>query len=404
MKMASIFCAAIIVISLMAEKANAQLDSNLFILDQNFSSIAGATDVATIENILVQYEQQAIPEQLSSEDTRGSKLLGRFYRLGKSFLLENVQDALAMLIQHEVFGHGARVREFGGEASYELHLFPPYGSGAGLTTWNFEGSLDQGTAVNIAGIEAEELLAEDVRLRSLSDGILNYRDAYIYMIERSALTNYALRTHSLDASGGNDIAAYINLVSLKNPHVTLQNIQVNSLLNLLDPLTLTSLYGYFFDYLLKGDVHVGIPFFKIGAVQYLPGVRVGLTPFGYNYYLENMIVSNHNPLIATIGIGTADHGTSTDLRLQVPSAWSRGRLQIGFDVNAWRQPILDLNSEFLPTLNPDWNLGALAIGSVTFQITTSFGLHVEGGYKTQGFVDGEPLAASAIFRGGIVMK
>lgn len=62
MKMASIFCAAIIVISLMAEKANAQLDSNLFILDQNFSSIAGATDVATIENILVQYEQQAIPE------------------------------------------------------------------------------------------------------------------------------------------------------------------------------------------------------------------------------------------------------------------------------------------------------------------------------------------------------
>lgn len=86
-----------------------------------------------------------------------------------------------MLIQHEVFGHGARVREFGGEASYELHLFPPYGSGAGLTTWNFEGSLDQGTAVNIAGIEAEELLAEDVRLRSLSDGILNYRDAYIYI-------------------------------------------------------------------------------------------------------------------------------------------------------------------------------------------------------------------------------
>ena len=62
---------------------------------------------------------------------------------------------------------------------------------------------------------------------------------------------------------------------------------------------------FYCELFLKGDVSVNIPFFKIGAIQYLPGIRVGLTPFGYNYYLENMIVSNHNPLIATIGIGSA---------------------------------------------------------------------------------------------------
>ncbi len=404
MKMASLFCGAVIVLSLVARRAGAQIDSNSFVLDKNFSSFAGATDVATVENILVQYEQQAIPQQLFPEDNRGSKILGRLYRFAKTVLFENVQDVLATLVQHEVFGHGARVREFGGDASYELHLFPPYGSGSGLTTWNFVGTLDQHTAVSIGGIEAEGLLADELRMRSLGDGTINYRDGYVYMIERAALTTYAWRTHSLDASGGNDIAAYIDLVGIRNPHVTLKNIQTNSLLNLLDPLTLTSLYGYFYDYLIKGDIHVVIPFLKIGGIEYLPGFRVGLTPFGYNYYLENMIVSNHNPLIATIGIGPADHGTSADLRLQAPSVWSRGRLQLGIDLDAWRQPILDLNSEFLTSLNPDWNFGALAIGSATFRITPTFGLQVEGGYKTQGFVEGEPLAASAIVRGGIVMR
>ena len=53
------------------EQAFAQI-SNSFLLDQNFSSIAGATDVATVENILVQYEQQAISEKLFPEDSRGS--------------------------------------------------------------------------------------------------------------------------------------------------------------------------------------------------------------------------------------------------------------------------------------------------------------------------------------------
>ncbi|HET6400719.1 MAG TPA: hypothetical protein VFH95_04890 [Candidatus Kapabacteria bacterium] len=402
--MASLFCGAVILLLLVAGRARAQTDSNSFILDQNFSGIAGAADVATVENILVQYEQQAIPQQLFPEDNRGSKILGRLYRFAKTILFENVQDVMATLVQHEVFGHGARVREFGGEASYELHLFPPYGSGHGVTYPSFVGTINQVTAVSIGGIEAEGLLAEELRMRSLGDGTINYRDGYVYMIERAALTTYAWQTHSLDASGGNDIAAYIDLVGIRNPHVTLKNIQTNSLLNLLDPLTLTSLYGYFYDYLIKGDIHVVIPFLKIGGIEYLPGFRVGLTPFGYNYYLENMIVSNHNPVIATIGIGPADLGTSEYVRLQVPAAWSPGRWQLGIELDAWHEPALDLNSELLPSFNPAWNFGGLAIGSVTFRITPTFGLQVEGGYKTQGFVEGEPLAASAIVQGGIVMR
>ena len=61
------------------------------------------------------------------EDKKSRKAIGIFYRLSKTVLLDNVIDHLAILTQHEVFGHGSRYREFGYKNnSYSLSLFPPY--------------------------------------------------------------------------------------------------------------------------------------------------------------------------------------------------------------------------------------------------------------------------------------
>ncbi len=66
------------------------------------------------------------------EDKKSRKAIGIFYRLSKTVLLDNVIDHLAILTQHEVFGHGSRYREFGYKNnSYSLSLFPPYGNGNG---------------------------------------------------------------------------------------------------------------------------------------------------------------------------------------------------------------------------------------------------------------------------------
>ena len=398
-----LFLSTIILLVLLTESAFAQ-SANPFVLDGNFSSIAGAEDISTVENILVEYEQQAIPQQLWTEDDRFSKFFGRLYRLGKSILLENVQDMLADLIQHEVFGHGARAREFGDEHStYELHLFPPYGTGAGVTTWYLIPSQDQRTALSIGGIEAEGLLANELRMRALEKDSFNYRDANIYFVGRLALTTYALTTHDLYTGGGNDIAAYVSMVQYRNHRVSLQSIQRNSLLNFADPLTLAWVYEYLYRYIMLGDVETSVPMLHIENIRYVPGFRVALTPFGYDYYLENMIVKSNKVFMVSIGLGTADNGTSTVLKISTPNLWSNAFWNFGCAVDLWRQPTLNLSSFSLAPAST-WNIGALAAANITYHVAPSFGLYFNGGYKTQGFVEGEELNAGPIIRAGVELK
>jgi hypothetical protein len=387
--------------------SNAVVQSaNPFVFARTGSSITGAEDIASMENILVRYEQQAIPQRLFPEDDRLSKFVGRLYRFAKTILLENVQDMLADLIQHEVFGHGARAREFGDEhVTYELHLYSPYGTGGGMTNFNIGVSRDKRSSIYIAGVEAEGLLAQAVRLRSLENGSINYRDANLYFVGRLALTQYALGTHDLQSAfTGNDIASYIIFVAERNPKVTLANIRANSLLNFADPLTLAWFYQYFYRYLVCGDVETPMPMIHVGGIQYLPGFRVALTPFGYDYYLENMLVHDHKVFIVSLGMGTADHGTSAILKMEAPNAWSNRLWTVGIDFDAWRQPPLDLSSNLFFPVTGDWNYGALATAHIAYQVSPTFVLSMQGGYKTQGFIEGEALGAGPIIRAGIELR
>lgn len=404
----TVLLASSALLALLASDAVAQ-SVNPFVLDTGFSSIAGAIDVASVENILIQYEQTKIPQQLFDESSLRTKVRGISYRLLKTLVLENVQDMLADLIQHEVFGHGARLREFGDDhATYELHLFPPYGTGHGVTFSAIDVSQDERSAIDIAGIEAEGLLAQEIRLRSLESGFINYRDANLYFVGRLALTTYALRTHDLYAAGGNDIAGYISLVRERNPHVTLANIQANSLLNLADPLTLAWFYQYFYRYLYCGEAETPVPMLHVAGIQYLPGFRVALTPFGYDYYLENMVVHANKVLVVSIGIGTADQGTSAIVKISAPNAWSNRLWTFGMDLDAWRQPPLDISSTltslYATVPMRTWDLGGLATANISYHVSSTFGLLLKGGYKTQGFVEGEALAAGPIIRAGIELK
>ncbi|HWF43624.1 MAG TPA: hypothetical protein VG537_03180 [Candidatus Kapabacteria bacterium] len=387
--------------------SNAVVQSaNPFVFDRTGSSITGAEDIASMENILVQYEQQAIPQRLFPEDDRLSKFVGRLYRFAKTIVLENVQDMLADLIQHEVFGHGARAREFGDDhVTYELHLYPPYGTGAGVTYSEIGSSRDRHSSLSIAGIEAENILAQEVRLRSLETGFINYRDANLYFVGRLALTQYALTTHDLQSAiTGNDIASYIIFVGERNPKVTLANIRANSLLNFADPLTLAWFYQYFYSYLFCGDVETPMPMIHVGGIQYLPGFRVALTPFGYDYYLENMLVHDHKVFIVSLGMGTADHGTSATLKMEAPNAWSNPLWTVGIDFDAWRQPPLDLSSNLFLPVTSAWSYGALATAHIGYHLTSTFELAMQGGYKTQGFVEGEALGSGPVIRAGIELR
>ncbi|MFI5201463.1 MAG: hypothetical protein ACHQNE_03670 [Candidatus Kapaibacterium sp.] len=414
MKLASLRCGAAIVLSLVANALfprflGAQIIDPV-VIDRNFSSIAAAQDLTSIDEFLNHYEQEFIPQQFSTEDGKASKLAGMLYRAAKFLLFEDIQDEFISLTEHEVFGHGARLREFGYDAAtYELHLAPPYGTGDGFTSWDFFMSHDQTTAVNIAGIEAQEILGDENRLRALERGAINYRETNLYFAGRLALTLYALQTKTSDltAFNGNDIAAYVNQLSGINPHVSLNAIQSQSLLNLLDPMTLDWFYSLYL-YLYRGQIESNIPMFSIGAWRYVPGFRFALTPFGYEYYLESLFADSGKVFNVVASLGSADKGLSYSLGMQAHKPLSAGRFAFDWKLEVWRQPELDLSGHEIifpiPSTSNQWSFGGLISATAFYNFAQSLSLMAEAGYKSRGFVEGEILDSGPILRAGIALS
>jgi hypothetical protein len=327
------------------------------------------------------------------------------YRLAKSILLENVQDYLVGIFQHEVFGHGARGREFGKELSYQFSSIPPFGRGGATTSW--QGSpvltLDEDAAMRIGGMEAEEIIAAEIRNRVLERRQLNYREANLYFTERLANTLYALRTDPSDIAGynPNDIANYIRVVSRRNSNVTLPRIQSLSFLNFADPLTLEWFYSYFYQYIIKGETESGLPTLRLGKNDALLSFHFSLSPFGYDYTLESSLLDSSRIVFIAASIGSADSGQSYGLQLKADPVWSNSTVKLGGRAAGWMQPQLILISDDPRVTGPSLSLGGLASLNISYRFAEHAGLLLETGYKSRGFVAGEMLDSGPIIRGGI---
>src|SRR4051812_50133270 len=89
---------------------------------------SGATDLLTVQRALSAIEDRWLAPTRFDESTRLKRGLGIGYRFAKWFAVDLPQDHFVMVVGHEVFGHGARLREIGGaDIGQHLPEPPPYG-------------------------------------------------------------------------------------------------------------------------------------------------------------------------------------------------------------------------------------------------------------------------------------
>src|SRR5207302_5109547 len=104
------------------------LAQQAIVLDRYMSPAAGTGDLLTIQRGLATVEDRVLPLKLGDERGRLSLLAGIFYRTGKFVGLDVPQDHMLLVVGHEVFGHGARLRELGvGRIAYSFDGPLPYG-------------------------------------------------------------------------------------------------------------------------------------------------------------------------------------------------------------------------------------------------------------------------------------
>ena len=396
------------------------LVADQIVYDEDFSPYAGGEDLITLNNAFLKLEDTLYPEPKNNGYSEKTN------RLLNEFLITSPLNYLMTTVQHEVFGHGYRIRDIGKPKvrvnSYHIDAPIPYGTSGGSTNFSLNDKLTirQMVAINIAGMEATSILANRVKMHWLKDKKIPSRQSTLYISSEQDIFSYVYGTDSeyYDIEHGNDVSAYIYWMNLYFPssELTLGRIKKTAWLNLMDPMTFYSVYNQFY-YIFTGQ-ELKIPMIKIADVQFLPNLRYSFSPSGPELYLESFFLLKDEPLYTYIKWGNYTGTPSFGAGFEHPRLIPFWNENLGLRVNFFRELKAQNALSAIDFIqDPSKELALENFGGIETRYGYSFHLiyspsigkvffkpHLELGYKSVGFVQGESLNAGLIIRGGFDVK
>jgi hypothetical protein len=361
------------------------------------SPAAGATATVALGRLLARVEDRFVPLRLLTERGKLRRATNASYRLAKLALFDDPQDNWLRVANHELFGHGGRLRElFDGPVRYALPAPPPYGRGGGATYFELDRAptLEEILAVTVGGMEANRMMARSLTEDALTSGRWHYRDARRYLYAEYDTIHYIRRTNDHEKEGHDvgDFMRIYNEVATEHHEKTLnaRALRRRVLAGFANPMIAYSYYSAFVSYVWSGHADSRVPMLHLGATRYLPMARFQLTPFGTEWIIDNAFVRNGRFLDATVRAGQTIGARTWGVGLQATrlAAWKRWTVDGTGDL--WHQP--------------EW--GGEVTATAHRQVRQLPRLHnalalvVQAGYKTNGFLAGERLHQGAVVRIG----
>lgn len=380
------------------------------LVDIDMSPYAGADTLMLPQKTLMKLQDYSCLRSYSKNP------LFAFERACELFFFWDPMGQFMMVTQHEVFGHGYRIRTLGSTyaqvAGYGIDAPFPYGDGGGVTYYYLSNNLTstKELAITSAGVEATAILASELKKKWLIAGEIDPRQSSLYVYSEHDLTQYILNLsgYPTDPSSGNDMQAYIYWLNATYPdgELTENTLKTYALLNFLDPITYYSLYSWF-NYVLTGN-NSQIPQIKMYGVKWLPNFRLGLTPFGPEVFLENYVTYKNKLTYFYVKGGSFAANRYYGFGIENKTLWSYQDFTFGLRFDGWKQPpyssyLVATNYEGIPsdTFSGGTRLGAALQATVYYPIYESLMLYAVAGAKTSGFLPGESLYTAPIFRLGL---
>jgi hypothetical protein len=384
----------------------------IIVADRDMTPAAGTIDLLTAQRALVTVEDRWLPPARFDESTRVRRALGIGYRAGKWYALDLPQDHFLMVVGHEIFGHGSRLREIGAHGvQYRFDAPIPYGAGGAVT--EFSGDLlvtrADALAIDTGGIEAQNVLADHIGREAVASGALHYREAWLYLESRLDGLRY-IRSVSPRSSPGHDIRSFLlDFNDGCDPPacepLDAATLKRRAFAMLGDPMLAYAGYAWAVTYMVHGRATGPVPMIPLpGDVRYLPALHFEMTPYGTAVTTEHAIVRHGRVTNLSMGVGHTGAARAWEVGVGSGEVLRSSRLTAGASIRLWRQPELDAppNAQVMAT-------GVLAAGAVRVALPGSapagrLRVLVEAGYKSNGFVRGERLHAGLIFRAGLVIR
>jgi hypothetical protein len=309
------------------------------------------------------------------------------------------------VVNHEVNGHGFRARSLGVPVSRYSFTFTLLGLGGAMHYRFLRWPLaDEQLLISMGGTEANSVLAQKLLFKNFKNLSLDSRTYELFYYSYYDLTSYILLTFlskEVRNTPGNDISSYIKKVNGKynTDGIDVNKLTRGSLVFFLNPILYIALWADL-NYLFTGKDSFTIPHLKLGNINYMPLIRMGLTPFGLTYYLENYIGHGNKTFLVSIDGGNSPFHTRGygGIRLQTDGLWLYKSCGLDVTANLWRQPKLQLNAQDQLEDKNYW--GGLIGIDTTFKLGERIALNASILYKDTGFVEGIVANSGPIFRGG----
>ncbi|MBM3195225.1 MAG: hypothetical protein FJZ62_00550 [Chlamydiae bacterium] len=322
-----------------------------------------------------------------------------------------------MVVQHEVFGHGYRVREFK-KFGYDVLGYSFFDKsrleGAIATTSyqapNLESPFLENT-IAFGGTEANTVLAQRMRENSFEKGFLDGRLSILYLFSNADLSDYIQLTAKLDdgtISEGNDIQAYLKTVNQMNPDspVTIQQLKKFSHFCNFDPF----LWGNqlsFFSYILFGK-EFPLPVFQKGPFRFVPSISPNLTPFGPELILEQYFSIGTQPQRTYARFTPYNSRGSYGFGYKNLYLKSFENTHFGVILDGWYAPKIGKlsNNEIKFTKNTPMRPGAQALLTVrqSMELFANSKVGIDIGVKSQGYLIGTPVEQGLIARVSVELE
>lgn len=319
-------------------------------------------------------------------------------RMGK-FSLEWVLANLAMVTQHEVFGHGARAREFDlANVSYHVDFWhgATYFSRAG----NSQLHINQKAALAAGGMEGTSILAKQLQTSWMNgNNTIDSREASMYLVNSLDQSRYVFGTSRNSFSADNDVVSYMNHVnSWHGSHVlNTINLRRKIVWDLLDPMLYYSILSLY-NYIWQGESKTSFSTLSMGSASFMPTTRTLLTPWGPELQLLNHFRTADNKYLGVhLRTGRTGGTMSHGVDLHVNPIAEFENLSFNNKLAVWYQPHILKATTAATNSN---KFGFAEFFGAAYRVNRSVYSIAEIGFKTSGYLPGTPLTKNLIWRLG----
>ncbi len=332
---------------------------------------------------------RAIDDIVASSTACNTSTCMTLIRTGKWFF-EFSLSSFATVLQHEIFGHGFRGREFDiSDLSYHINIY------SGATTYPLEQflSLDSNAraAMVAGGVEATSILSQALEVDFLRDGAVDSRAASMYLVSSLDESVYAFGLGGNIFRPDNDADEYLAHVNAWFGHdaLTSDKLKWSVAWNWLDPMLYVSAWTLF-KYIWLGYTSYEFCTLHIGNMRFMPTTRTYLAPYGPEYHLLlNLFTPQDKYIGINLRYGRTDGKTAAGADLIVRPITNNDCFFVENRLSAWRQPHL-LKNDVASTNTPKWGFGDYL--SLYYKLTRNVFLKGEIGYKVSGYLPGRELS------------